>query len=81
MKGAKVMSSVDVRMKFSAEQLAALDGYRVMLYEKFGVKVSRSQAIRDMIGKQVRDAGMAWPDDPPLGGDRRSPKARGEKDE
>jgi hypothetical protein len=73
------MSSVDVRLKFEAEQLAALDAYREMLYEKYGIRVSRSQAIRDMIGKQVREAGMDWPDDPQLGGDRRSAAAR--KDE
>ncbi len=69
------MASVDVRLKFDAAQLTALDAYREMLYEKFGIRVSRSQAIRDMIGKQVREAGMEWPDDPQLGGDRRSGKA------
>ncbi len=69
------MASVDVRLKFDAAQLAALDAYREMLYEKFGIRVSRSQAIRDMIGRQVREAGMEWPDDPQLGGDRRSGKA------
>ena len=72
------MSSVDVRMKFDAEQLAALDAYLEMLYEKFGLRVTRSQAIRDMVGKQIREAGMAWPDDPQHGGDRRPPRARDE---
>lgn len=72
------MSSVDVRMKFDAEQLAALDAYLDMLYEKFGLRVTRSQAIRDMVGKQIREAGMPWPDDPQHGGDRRSPRARDE---
>ncbi len=66
------MSSVDVRMKFDAEQLAALDAYLDRLYEQFGLRVTRSQAIRDMVGKQIREAGMAWPDDPQHGGDRRS---------
>ena len=69
------MASVDVRLKFDAAQLRTLDDYREMLYEKFGIRVSRSQAIRDMIGRQVREAGMEWPDDPQLGGDRRSGKA------
>lgn len=68
------MSSVDVRLKFDAEQLAALDAYLDMLYDKFGLRVTRSQAIRDMVGKQIREAGMAWPDDPQHGGDRRSDK-------
>lgn len=66
------MASVDVRMKFSEDQLKALDGYLDALYEQFGLRVSRSQAIRDMIGKQLRAAGHDWPDDPQLGGDRRS---------
>ncbi len=68
------MSSVDVRMKFDAEQVAALDAYLDRLYENFGLRVTRSQAIRDMVGKQIREAGMAWPDDPQHGGDRRSPR-------
>ena len=69
------MSSVDVRLKFDAAQITALTPTARWLYEKFGIRVTRSQAIRDMIGRQVREAGMAWPDDPQLGGDRRSPQA------
>jgi hypothetical protein len=66
------MSSVDVRLKFSAEQLAALDAYRALLYRQHGIRASRSQAIRDLIGRQVEAAGLAWPEGPQLGGDRRS---------
>jgi 1,2-phenylacetyl-CoA epoxidase catalytic subunit len=66
------MATVDVRLKFEAGQLAALDNYRDFLYRQYGIRVSRSQTIRDMIGKQLRDAGFEWPDDPQLGGDRRS---------
>ena len=66
------MSSLDIRLKFSAEQRAAIDAYRQMLYEKFGMKVSQSQVIRDAVGRQIREAGLDWPDDPQLGGDRRS---------
>jgi hypothetical protein len=66
------MSTVDVRLKFEAGQLAALDHYRDFLYRQYGIRVSRSQTIRDLIGKQLRDAGFEWPDDPQLGGDRRS---------
>ena len=68
------MASVDVRMKFDAAQLAALDAYLDLLYEQFGLRVTRSQAIRDMVGKQIREAGLAWPDDPQHGGDRRAGK-------
>ncbi len=64
------MASVDVRLKFEAEQLKALDAYREFLYKQFGIRVSRSQAIRDMIGRQIREAGFEWPDDPQLGGHR-----------
>jgi hypothetical protein len=71
------MSTVGVRLKFTAEQLAALDGYRDFLYQKYGIRVTRAQTIRDMIGKQLRDAGFEWPDDPQWGGDRRS----GQEDE
>ena len=70
------MSSVDVRLKFNAGQLAALDAYLEEVYEKYGLHVTRSQAIRDMVGKQIREAGMAWPDDPQHGGDRRSTLAK-----
>jgi hypothetical protein len=66
------MPTVDVRLKFNADQLKALDGYRDFLYRQYGLRVSRSQTIRDLIGKQLRDAGFEWPDDPQLGGDRRS---------
>jgi hypothetical protein len=71
------MPSVDVRLKFSAGQLAALDAYREVLARQYGVSVSRSQAIRDLIGHQVEAAGIQWPDDPQLGGDRRSQGQRG----
>ncbi len=66
------MSSVDVRLKFSAGQLAALDAFRDRLYRQHGIRVSRSQAIRDLVGRQVEAAGLAWPEGPQLGGDRRS---------
>jgi hypothetical protein len=72
------MSTVDVRLKFEADQLAALDNYREFLYRQYGIRVSRSQTIRDMIGKQLRDAGFEWPDDPQLGGDRRSDQQKEE---
>jgi hypothetical protein len=70
--GRNTMSSVDVRLKFSEEQLAALDGYLEPLARQFGVRVSRSQAIRDFVGKQIEQAGFEWPADPALGGPRRS---------
>ncbi len=69
------MSTVTIGLKFTTDQIAALDAYREMVFEKYGLRVTRSQAIRDMIGRQVREAGMEWPDDPQLGGDRRSGKA------
>jgi hypothetical protein len=72
------MSTVDVRLKFEADQLAALDHYRDFLYRQYGIRVSRSQTIRDMIGKQLRDAGFEWPDDPQWGGDRRSDQPKEE---
>jgi hypothetical protein len=65
------MPTVDVRLKFSAEQLAALDSYRDFLRRQQGIRVARAQTIRDLIGKQLRDAGFEWPDDPQWGGDRR----------
>jgi hypothetical protein len=72
------VATVDVRLKFEADQLAALDNYREFLYRQYGIRVSRSQTIRDMIGKQLRDAGFEWPDDPQLGGDRRSDQQKKE---
>jgi hypothetical protein len=66
------MASIDVCLKLSVAQLTALDKYIDYLEVQAGFRISRSQAIRSIVGMQIRNAGFEWPVDSKLGGDRRS---------
>lgn len=64
--------TINVHLKFTPAQVTALDTFRARLEREHGFRVSRSQAIRDIIGQRLAAAGIEWPEDPAQGGNRRS---------
>jgi len=64
--------TINVHLKFSPAQVTALDTFRARLEREHGFRVSRSQAIRDIIGQRLGAAGIEWPDDPKQGGDMKT---------